>query len=89
MIARYSIRERSMDPSICEGEKVLVFKTRNVKKGDIIVFEKNGIEMIKRITKNLGDTLFVEGDNRKESTDSRHYGPISRKDIVGKVVLKY
>lgn len=30
---------------------------------------------------------FVMGDNRKHSTDSRTYGPISRKQILGKVVL--
>lgn len=29
---------------------------------------------------------FVAGDNRPRSTDSRHYGPVSRAHIVGRVI---
>lgn len=33
--------------------------------------------------------VFVLGDNRSNSTDSRDLGLINRKDIVGKIVLRY
>lgn len=33
------------------------------------------------------DQYFVLGDNRMESCDSRHYGPINRSQIVGRVSL--
>ncbi len=33
------------------------------------------------------DQYFVLGDNRPASIDSRSYGPVSRQDILGKVVL--
>lgn len=33
--------------------------------------------------------LFVMGDNRTDSADSRYYGPVPRKDIVGEVVFRY
>lgn len=34
------------------------------------------------------DTYFVLGDNRGNSTDSRILGPISKEDIIGKVMVK-
>jgi len=34
------------------------------------------------------DQIFVSGDNRPDSLDSRAFGPISAKQIVGKLVLR-
>ena len=33
------------------------------------------------------DTFFVMGDNREHSTDSRTFGPVARRDILGKAWL--
>ena len=30
--------------------------------------------------------IFVMGDNRNHSTDSRHFGPIPKEDISGKII---
>lgn len=35
------------------------------------------------------DSYFLMGDNRKNSTDSRKWGPIPQKDVVGKAVLVF
>jgi len=35
------------------------------------------------------DAVFVMGDNRSESIDSRTYGPVRRSDVVGRVVLSW
>ena len=35
------------------------------------------------------DQYFVMGDNRGDSTDSRFFGPIARKSIIGKAALVY
>jgi len=48
--------------------------------------------LIKRITKidpsADGEKYFVSGDNKKDSMDSRRFGWILIKDIVGKVIYK-
>lgn len=76
-----------MLPVLKPGHDVLVlcwfFK---LKAGDLIVFKKSGKEMIKRIQSCNGRSIFVIGDNKKESTDSRNFGPVDRAQIIGKVL---
>lgn len=72
------------------GQDVLVFKwwrLLGIKVGDLVAFRKNGKAMVKRVrqmSSNRG--IFVLGDNEKESTDSRKFGWIDKKDILGKVI---
>lgn len=81
-----------MYPTLKENDIVLVNRLSYVfnspKAKDIIVLRdpRTGREVIKRITKVQGGTYFVEGDNKKESTDSRVYGAIKRSAIIGKVL---
>lgn len=38
---------------------------------------------------NLNETqFFIVGDNEENSVDSRYFGPISREEIIGKVIIK-
>ena len=81
-----------MHPTLHPGQDVLSFNWaylgRKPKAGEIIVLSLNGKELIKRVTKLEGEQVFVEGDNRNESTDSRHFGPISMDQVMGKVVYR-
>ena len=84
-----------MNPTFKAGDVVLVnglsYILSKPKIGDLVVLKREKY-MIKRITKINpsvdGNKFFVIGDNRKESTDSRKFGWIKRKEIVGKVMFK-
>ena len=81
-----------MESTILQGETVLVSKIpflfSKPKNGDIVAFKKAEKVFIKRIIKMDGDKYFVSGDNKKDSLDSRKFGWVSKKEIVGKVILK-
>ena len=72
------------------GQGVLCFNWAYIfskpKIRDIVVIRYQGKEMIKRIQKYDGRQVFVTGDNKEESTDSKRFGPIGKSEIIGKVV---
>lgn len=35
------------------------------------------------------DQIFVMGDNREKSTDSRYFGTVDRDDVFGKVIMRF
>ena len=42
--------------------------------------------LVKRIKKIGKDGLFLLGDNRNRSIDSRKFGPLDMKSVIGKVI---
>lgn len=90
-----------MEPGTKEGSTVFVnryyYFFRKPKTGDVIVIRLNLLKgstftqkgetyIIKRIEKIDKDKIFVVGDNEKESVDSRKFGWIDKKNILGKVI---
>ncbi|MBS1272277.1 MAG: hypothetical protein MAGBODY4_01417 [Candidatus Marinimicrobia bacterium] len=81
-----------MAPSLREGARVLVTSFGRKRVGDIIVFplpHYPETQTIKRIISMDETGLVVEGDNLTRSTDSRHYGTISKDVVIGKVQFQY
>ncbi len=78
-----------MAPLFSDGDEVLfdpyINQTLNI--GDILLFNhpyKKHNKLVKRITKIKGDSLyFLEGDNSFNSSDSRTFGYINKKSIIG------
>ncbi len=87
MIRRYIVKGHSMEPAFYEGDGLLVSSLFfSLKKGDVVVFDSNGRDCIKRITAVAGKDAYVAaGDNAEHS---RSYG-ITRNQIKGKLLIKF
>jgi signal peptidase I len=81
------VKGDGMYPTLEKGQLVLIRRRPILKVNDIIVFVHNGAEKVKRITGIEGDFLYVVGDNPRYSTDSRHYGYVSRNAVIGTVIF--
>lgn len=88
--ARYKVSGHSMEPTLKNGQIVWVnqwyYPINKIMVGDTVIFEQNGKELIKRVAKIKGDQVFVTGDNKNDSQDSRNFGLIEKKKISGKVL---
>jgi len=73
------IKEGKIEVFNKEGEKVL--KETNYLSQDILTVGDTNITL-------KGDEYFVLGDNRLASADSRRWGPLPKKDIIGKVIFR-
>lgn len=86
-----------MLPLLRDGDEVLVdaraYRQRRPALGDIVIAhhpQRPGFPVIKRITALLdNDRYFLSGENYAESSDSRDFGAITRKQIVGYVVCRF
>ena len=89
---KYICEGTSMNPTLGDGEVVLVDREAEIEVGDIVVakhpVEQNG-EVVKRVERiNERGHYFLIGDNPDDSIDSRHYGAVTREYIKGKVVAR-
>ena len=75
-----------MEPAFYDGDHVLTFNWIKLKTGDVVVFKSGDIWKIKRVIKTSADLIFVAGDNKKFSTKEK---PVKKRDIIGKVILRY
>lgn len=85
-----TVKGNSMNPTLKNNESVLMMKYwfLEPKIKDIVLCKHPITEkfLIKRLIKNNNNLFWVEGDNKEESTDSRGFGWIEKKYILGKVI---
>lgn len=83
------IHGNSMIPYIKPNDYILIWKfvfKKSIKMDDVIVFRKDKTVMIKRVFEINDNEIFVIGDNKRESTDSRIFGSIAYDMVIGKVI---
>ncbi|MBI5884939.1 S26 family signal peptidase [archaeon] len=93
-LKRFKVNGGSMKPCLNEGDRVLAFTCRKsiqgLKENDLAVaVDFEGRKVVKRVKAVEGNGYWLQGDNTDESIDSRHYGLVSREQIIGRVWKKY
>jgi nickel-type superoxide dismutase maturation protease len=86
-----------MAPTLREGETLIVntraYRSRPPRVGDVVLaWHPDGMrKIVKRVVAAPRDVplpsmaVYVRGDNPEATTDSDHFGPIDRRQVLGKV----
>ena len=93
LLLRLEVRGDSMSPTLEEGDRVLVIRTRRLVPGQVVAVRDPrdpGRVVVKRVA--AGSEVAgwrVLGDNPARSTDSRVFGAVGRDLVVGRVLYRY
>ena len=97
-LTRIRVVGNSMSPAFNEGDWLLFSVihpnqvSRRVRPGAIVLVQRDDRDFlqVKRVTEILPDgTIWVEGDNKGASTDSRTWGALRTEQIKGVLRLRY
>lgn len=87
LLRKFQVSGHSMVPALKPGWEILVSSLPYIilkpKIGELVAFKDGGKIIVKRIKVVGEDEILTEGDNRE---DSKEYGWIAKKQIVGKVI---
>ncbi|MCX6717483.1 MAG: S26 family signal peptidase [Candidatus Taylorbacteria bacterium] len=77
----------SMDPTIHNGQICIMFKKPNPAPGDIVeAIDNEDTVVCKRLIQYIDGEMFLIGDNRDNSLDSRVLGTVPMSRYKGKIV---
>ena len=100
---KVEVRGDSMSPNYNDGDwllfRLLPAKSKaNELVGKVVLIQRRSnlgedFLQVKRVTKVHNDTneteIWVEGDNKEKSTDSRTWGALDSSEVIGRLLLRY
>ena len=85
-----AVRGHSMIPTLAPGEYVVVRRGTPPRPGAVVVVERPERRVVKRVTRLTDDgRVWVQGDNDALTDDSRTFGPVDPRTVVGEVRWRY
>jgi mitochondrial inner membrane protease subunit 1 len=91
-LRRVVVAGESMLPVFQPGDRLLLGRIGGLRPGHVIGLPDPRDEkrlLIKRIHALSESRVEVRGDNEDASTDSRHFGPVPRARLAGRVLYRY
>lgn len=84
-IRKFVVREDSMLPTLRPGDMILTNKWAPISSGQIVVAKTGHRLLLKRVERVRRGEVFLIGDNPEHSRDSRQFGWIPKRNVLGVV----
>jgi nickel-type superoxide dismutase maturation protease len=91
---RVAVRGASMVPALWPDDRLVLIPAWRLRQGDVVAVadprrtDRLLVKRVARVDRQAG-LVTVLGDNPDASTDSRHFGPVPRRSVVGRAVYRY
>ena len=92
MARRLVVEGDSMRPTLLAGDRVVAVPWGRVRPGDLVAVRdpRQPERVLVKRAVGVGEVeIDVRGDSPEHSTDSRHFGPVPRDLVLGRVVYRY
>lgn len=83
------VRGRSMQPTLSDGDRLLVVHGRPPRPGQVVVARlPSGVLAVKRATTREADGWWLDRDNEAEGVDSWQVGAVPDRDVLAVAVAR-